>query len=498
MIWAIDRQQSRSACDHSLSQPFTRPALHPPSTVYMFFGLFHSRAVHVVLLALLLSAATPLAGAQPTSDGSGAQVSASGQRIVEATRAQLLQVRTLLKGQDSQASVGSGFLVDTTGLAITNYHVVSQYALRPSAYRLSYTMAEGRSGSLALLAFDAIRDVALVRLTADPSGPDADKPTPHSFLPLSFRPNSQPLAKGERLYSLGNPLDVGFAVVEGIYNGLVERSYLPNIFFGGSLNPGMSGGPAVDSVGRVIGVNVATRRDGEQVSFLVPAQHAQALIERSRNAAPITAPAHEEVTRQLLAHQAAMVDRFIAQPWRSANHARYMVPVPQETFMRCWGTPSPPNAKHFKFERSDCAMDHGVFISPRLLTGAIKVRHEAYDGSNLGALRFSHMYSASFRNESFWTGPDATPPRCRERFIDRDGLVLRTVACLSALKRLEGLFNLSVLVTTVDHATQGVQGRLDALGVSFDNALRLTEHYLNGFNWRQGAATDKPAAGVAQ
>ena len=82
----------------------------------------------------------------------------------------------------------------------------------------------------------------------------------------------------------------------------------------------------------------------------------------------------------------------------------------------------------------------------------------------------------------------AIAPRCKEGFIDRDGLKLRTVACLSALKRFEGLFNLSVLTTTVDHPTQGVQGRLDAVAVDFANALRLTEYYLQGFGWNNQKA----------
>ena len=76
------------------------------------------------------------------------------------------------------------------------------------------------------------------------------------------------MSQGERIYSLGNPLDIGFAVIEGTYNGLVERSFYPTIFFAGSLNPGVSGGPTLDQQGRVIGINVAARRDGEQVSFL--------------------------------------------------------------------------------------------------------------------------------------------------------------------------------------------------------------------------------------
>jgi serine protease Do len=272
-----------------------------------------------------------------------------------------------------------------------------------------------------------------------------------------------------------------------VYNGLVERSFLPQLFFGGSLNAGMSGGPAVDDAGRVIGVNVAARRDGTQVSFLVPAQFARELLERGRGAQPLARPMYDEVTRQLKAHQAALVDAFVAQPWRSANHPRYRVPVPQETFVRCWGSTSPETRKYLRFERSDCVMNHPVYASPQLRAGMINVRHESYDGDRLGALRFAREYSASFANERFAGGFAVTAPRCKEGFTERDGLTLRTVACLSALKRFEGLFNLSVLTTTVDHPTQGVQGRLDAVAVDFANALRLTEHYLQGFGWNDKA-----------
>jgi serine protease Do len=417
-----------------------------------------------------------------------APVSAGGQRIYDETRAKLLQIRTLLKEQDSQASVGSGFVVAGDGLAITNYHVVSQFALRPDRYRLSYTMAEGRTGNLQLLAIDVVHDLALVRLVPAQGESAALWPT------LAFRPTEQPLARGERIYSLGNPLDVGFAVVEGNYNGLVERSYLPQIFFSGSLSPGMSGGPALDNAGRVIGINVAARRDGEQVSFLVPAQYAQRLLDSGRSARPVQAAMHAIVTAQLQAHQAGLVERFVAQPWRNANHARYLVPVPQETFMRCWGSTSPAAEKFLQFERSDCVMDSSVFVADGLQTGTLSVRHEAYDAQRLGALRFSHMYSQSFSNERFGGGRAATPPQCKERFVDRDGLALRTVVCLSALKRFEGLYNLSVLTTTVDHATQGVQGRLDARGVDFAGAMKLTEHYLQGFAWTATVA----AAGKAR
>jgi S1-C subfamily serine protease len=425
--------------------------------------------------------ATPPAPPTAPPEAPAPPPSMNAQRIYDATKSRLVQVRTLLKDQDSQSTVGSGFVVDGQGLAITNYHVVSQFALKPERYRLSFSLPGGRTGAVQLLAIDVIHDLALLRLVSDDKSPAKSTDTAQ-WPTLTFRPAAQPLSQGDRLYALGNPLDVGFAVMEGLYNGLVARSHLPQIFFGGSLNPGMSGGPAVDDAGRIIGVNVAARRDGEQVSFLVPAPYAQALLERGRAAQPITQAVHAEVTAQLMEHQAALAQRFMAMSWRSANHLRYRVPVPQEDFMRCWGsTQMVGDSRYLDFQRSDCVMDHAIFVSGSLLTGTISVRHEAYDGTKLGALRFARMYSKSFANEGFHSGRSATPPECKERFVNRDGLAMRTVVCLSALKRFKGLYNLSVLTTTVDHATQGVQGRLDARGLAFASALKLAEHYLQGF-----------------
>ena len=416
------------------------------------------------------------AGALPSDEAGATALSSTGQRIYQQARRQLLQVRTLLKTQDSQSSVGSGFLVSNEGHLITNYHVISQYALRPDRHRLVYVDADGAQGALQLLAFDVAHDLALLKPAQ--AGALAGRGA------VAFRPAALPMARGARMYSLGNPLDVGFAVNEGSYNGPVERSFFTTLFFGGALSPGMSGGPALDDQGRLVGINVATRVGGEQVSFLVPAAHAETLLQRGRAAAPVTQPAWPELTRQLMAHQAVLTQRFLAQPWRSAGHPRYRIPVPQETFLRCWGDSSAGTTRGLRFERSDCEMDSRVFVSDALLMGALSVRHEVYDGTRLGALRFAERHASSFGNESFGVrSAQLTGPRCHERTVQREGLPLRAVLCLTAYKKLPGLYNLGVLVATLDQSDAGAQGRFDAIGVSFDNALRLAQHYLDGYQW---------------
>jgi hypothetical protein len=253
----------------------------------------------------------------------------------------------------------------------------------------------------------------------------------------------------------------------------------------------MRGGPAMDSRGRLIGINVATRRDGEQISFLVPAQFARELLAKSRDAAPLKLPAWRRLAQQMEVHQQLLTRAFLALPWRNPGHARYTIPVPREDFIRCWGRSTPPESRGLEFERSDCDMPSRVFVTPGLYSGWFSVRHEAYDGRRLGLLRFAQRYTGSFRNEFF--GADnsfITAPQCQERFVDRNGLPLRAVMCLRAHKKLTGLYELSVLVATLDQSTAGVQGRFDAHGVSYDNALALTEHYLNGFAWTpQGTAS---------
>jgi len=217
------------------------------------------------------------------------------EEIYAAARPKLLQIRTLVAAAGRQSVIGSGFLVTADGLAITNYHVVSQFALEPATYRLEYIAPGGSHGNLTLLAIDLADDLAVVRV--DRRG--------LPFFSFDERALSGSLEKGVRLYSMGNPLDLGFTIVDGTYNGLVEHSYSERIHFSGALNPGMSGGPAVTSEGRVVGINVATQLGGSLVSFLVPAHFAATLLQRvSKGDAPSAKELKAEIGAQLTAWQA--------------------------------------------------------------------------------------------------------------------------------------------------------------------------------------------------
>jgi serine protease Do len=412
----------------------------------------------------------PADAAQPAPS-----VSRDARLAYESARGKLLQIRTLRRKTNTQSSVGSGFYVSSDGLIITNFHVASQLALEPTRHRGVAVSVEGKEIDLDLLAFDIRNDLALLKPRVPVSGQAA----------LPLRPESKPVERGERIYSLGNPLDIGFAVTEGNFNGLVQRSFYPRIFFGGALNPGMSGGPAIDNAGRVMGVNVAKRNDADLVSFLIPVQFVAQLIERAAKAKPITESAEDEVTRQLTAHQSEVVKRFTSTPFRFESYGGYKVPVPAESLARCWGNGRDRNSKsQLDFERSDCSLDSAVFAGD-FNTGSIEMRYEAYDGTRLHPLQFAYNYSQSFKNEYFAQRGQRlkTAAECTERYVDTGGLPLRAVMCMSAYRKLKGLYDVSLLVTTLNQPQRGVQGRVDATGLSFESAMLLTQRYLAALSW---------------
>src|SRR4030095_11200223 len=97
-----------------------------------------------------------------------APVSLSARKVYEQARSQLVQIRTVLKGQASQTSVGSGFVVTPHGLIITNFHVVSEAALKPERHDLVYVTADGREAPLQILQLDVLHDLALLRAADGP------------------------------------------------------------------------------------------------------------------------------------------------------------------------------------------------------------------------------------------------------------------------------------------------------------------------------------------
>jgi S1-C subfamily serine protease len=175
-------------------------------------------------------------------------------------------------GSQAGEATGAGFVLDEQGLILTNAHVVT------AATAIEVTFSDEKTVTAQPLGKDVDTDLALLRV--DPSGLDLEP------LPLG---DSDTIEVGDPTVAIGNPFGLERTLTTGVVSALQRRLTAPNGFTienviqtDAALNPGNSGGPLLDSSGRVIGVNsqIASDADGGSVGigFAVPVNTAKFVI----------------------------------------------------------------------------------------------------------------------------------------------------------------------------------------------------------------------------
>lgn len=438
---------------------------------------------------------------QVPAAGTQAPLSSIAEAVYARAKSRILQIRTLLISAGRQSTIGSGFLVSADGLAVTNYHVISQYALEPKTYRLEYAAPDGSKGAMTLLAIDVANDLAVVKLDRADGG---ELP----FFDFDERALSDALPKGERIYAMGNPLDIGFTIVEGTYNGLVDKSYDERIHLSGAINPGMSGGPVTNGEGRVVGVNVAKRTDAEQVGFLVPAKFAARLVASARTGKALDVTrSRAEIGRQLNVWQAGFYDELFKQGFKDATFGPYLGLESAARWMNCWANTNAnavPKPRHLQ-SSTRCDSQTGLYVSNQIYTGRLTLDLTWYQGTDLNAFQFANMLSgpgwSGFSGYGGRGNRRLTEQLCRHDFIaaDINHPRLRATWCARAYREFDGLYDVSVIALTQDRDREALLARLTMRGVGWDNANALGKRFLDSLRLAPPAAPGpSPAPGATQ
>src|SRR5258707_1098267 len=147
--------------------------------------------------------------------------------------------------EQMQRSLGSGVMVDPSGLVVTNNHVVE------GADQVKVSLSDKREFEAEIVLKDSRTDLAVLRL----------KDSREKFPTLDFA-NSDELQVGDVVLAIGNPFGVGQTVTHGIISALARTQvgitdYQFFIQTDAAINPGNSGGALVDMTGRLAGVNTA-------------------------------------------------------------------------------------------------------------------------------------------------------------------------------------------------------------------------------------------------
>jgi S1-C subfamily serine protease len=410
-------------------------------------------------------AETPAAPATGT-----AALSATAREAIARARPSVVQIKGFFGGNSAQAFHGTGFAVAPGGVLLTNYHVVAEQVLHPEKIRLEYRTTEGKTGTITVLAIDVRHDLAVVRADGF-DGP-----------PLAL--NGTVPAKGERAYSIGFPLDVGLTITEGVSNGRVEDSFDPRIHYSGAINGGMSGGPAVNAAGQVIGINVSGYRFRQLVSFLVPASHARALIDRARTQPLEPKEARNEVTAQLHAHAGALLGALDSAR-ATQNSAGYALPAKLSQFIDCSAGGDTSTDQPVQITRVNCAAKAGLYVQEGLYTGDLRFSHFVMTSDKLDAWRFAYRLSKlSQASGAFGSRKHVGPFACRDSVVKLAGFDAALMVCARSYRKLEGLYDFTVRVTSLNEATRGFVSHLDMYGMEYDAGLRFVRQYVETMQWK--------------
>jgi serine protease Do len=178
------------------------------------------------------------------------------------------------KPQEADRGVGSGFIIESNGLILTNAHVVE------GANTIYVTLTDKREYKAKLLGMDKRTDVAVVKIDA------RDLPR----LPLG---DSSRVRVGEWVLAIGSPFGLENTVTAGIVSAKSRDTgdYLPFIQTDVAVNPGNSGGPLLNTAGQVIGINsqIFSRSGGYMgISFAIPIDEAMRVADQLRTNGKMT------------------------------------------------------------------------------------------------------------------------------------------------------------------------------------------------------------------
>jgi Do/DeqQ family serine protease len=264
------------------------------------FRIYRMKLIHLVAaLSLTVAAATPSLAQDRRVPSSAAELRLSYGPIVQRVQPAVVNVYAAKMVQNHnpflddplfrrffglpggggqqeqmQRSLGSGVMVDPSGLVVTNVHVIE------GADQVKVSLSDKREFEAEIVLKDSRSDLAVLRL----------KDAKEKFPTLDFA-NSDELMVGDVVLAIGNPFGVGQTVTHGIISALARTQvgitdYQFFIQTDAAINPGNSGGALVDMTGRLAGINTAiySRSGGSQgIGFAIPANMVRVVVASAKS-----------------------------------------------------------------------------------------------------------------------------------------------------------------------------------------------------------------------
>ena len=393
--------------------------------------------------------------------------------LFERNAPMVLQIQVIDAASGNKSTIGSGFQISPAGVITTNYHVVSDYILEREKYTIQVLDHDNRPFDATLINFDIVHDLALLQVVG------LDKKA------LTLSRNQ--LSQGDRIFAMGNPNDLGMTIIDGIYNGLVEASRYQKYLFSGSLNSGMSGGPAFNSRGEVIGVNVA--KGGEQISFLIPVAHLRELAEKGSrllNVEDYNARARDD----LMADQDHYYSTLIASDWLTNDFQQFDLPDRIHDSMKCWGHTLENEDGRFEETHRHCTTEDKIYIGSDFYTGSFSFNYVSVTSDELNTQQFYTLLEQSYAMAKFSNSndkEDTTNLRCATEFLvlgderENNGRPWKVTTCIREYVAYKGLYDAGLIAIRAGSSEDGRKALMISLyttGIDNQNITGLHSKFL--------------------
>jgi len=396
-------------------------------------------------------------------------------------RQAVVSIRTLVGDGSAPISTGSGFFVGASGRFVTNHHVVGLFMRKPLQYRLQIALPDGATATAKIVGFSLVDDLAVLQLS---------KPMPAGVTWIELSRSLSTPKEGSSIYAIGDPSGMGLMSTRGHYSGLRNKAGFERYHFTGTLNPGMSGGPAVNQLGQLVGVNAARRRNAEQMSFLVPAARVQALVASTAQNLPLDPPAvAAEIRRQLAEFHAKESHISLSSEQARARFGPYEVPSFGADRLNC-STASDMRSddgdalRPVEVQGVGCQMETSLELGDDIVIGHVEYSHRKYRAVSLNSWRFNTaMHQFHRQNMVEGATRSIAAAQCVDRFTQVGlgvTLPIRLIWCVQAYREFEGLYDLRVSVLTRDRSNEALVSKLVLYGVTWAQADAYTRHLLGG------------------
>lgn len=390
----------------------------------------------------------------------------NAEQVFDDISSAVYQIRIIDNKSAEKVSIGSAFILDYKNkhYMISNYHVISEYALHPDKNRIEYHNNGVKQGDLKLVAIDVVHDLALLEGFKDGKA-------------ISLAPKE--VRQGGKIFSLGNPLDLGLTITEGTHNGYKQLSWREILMFSGALNPGMSGGAGVNDIGELMGVNVATQ--GNDVGFFVPAKFVAEMIDNYETK-KYTGGWMDIIQNQILEEEVKLVADLKKRRthWeRPEAPDDKFVRLPQDIHeaIKCWGGSSDESDADNRFNITGkyCSANDNIFVRGVQDFQTFELQSRRYENKELSTVAFYTLYSGSHNT---YTSFVSDKRHCRNGFLKNGGENWKTIMCVSKKKDFSKLYDVGLVMTLIGHSDIGQTIKFELKGFSMKGSQELIKAFV--------------------